>query len=76
MSKVFIVGQGYVGLTVAKFAAEKFSVIGFDSNESLVENLNMGKSHIEGIASTDLQSLVKVVLIRLLQMVRKFPIAT
>ena len=59
MSKVFIVGQGYVGLTVAKFAAEKYSVIGFDSNESLVENLNMGKSHIEGIASTDLQSLIK-----------------
>ena len=59
MSKVFIVGQGYVGLTVAKFAAEKYSVIGFDSNENLVENLNMGKSHIEGIASTDLRSLVK-----------------
>jgi UDP-N-acetyl-D-glucosamine dehydrogenase len=59
MSKVFIVGQGYVGLTVAKFAAEKYSVIGFDSNKSLVENLNMGKSHIEGIASTDLESLVK-----------------
>jgi UDP-N-acetyl-D-glucosamine dehydrogenase len=59
MSKVFIVGQGYVGLTVAKFAAEKYSVIGFDSNKSLVENLNLGKSHIEGIASTDLQRLVK-----------------
>ena len=54
MKKVFIIGQGYVGLTVAKFAAAKYSVIGFDSNPNLVKNLNSGVSHIEGISTSDL----------------------
>ena len=57
MSKVFIIGQGYVGLTVAKFAAAKYTVIGFDSNEKLVDQLNAGKSHIEGISDEDISSL-------------------
>jgi UDP-N-acetyl-D-glucosamine dehydrogenase len=57
MSKVFIVGQGYVGLTVAKFAAGKYSVIGFDNNKELVNQLNSGISHIEGIDSKDLAAL-------------------
>ena len=57
MSKVFIIGQGYVGLTVAKFAAAKYTVIGFDSNEKLVDQLNAGKSHIEGISDDDISSL-------------------
>ena len=57
MSKVFIIGQGYVGLTVAKFAAAKYTVIGFDSNEKLVDQLNVGKSHIEGISDEDISSL-------------------
>ena len=57
MSKVFIIGQGYVGLTVAKFAAAKYTVIGFDSNEKLVDQLNVGKSHIEGISDDDISSL-------------------
>jgi UDP-N-acetyl-D-glucosamine dehydrogenase len=57
MSKVFIIGQGYVGLTVAKFAAAKYTVIGFDNNEKLVDQLNAGKSHIEGISDDDISSL-------------------
>jgi len=57
MSKVFIIGQGYVGLTVAKFAARKYTVIGFDSNEKLVDQLNVGKSHIEGISDEDISTL-------------------
>ena len=57
MSKVFIIGQGYVGLTVAKFAAAKYTVIGFDNNEKLVDQLNAGKSHIEGISDEDISSL-------------------
>jgi UDP-N-acetyl-D-glucosamine dehydrogenase len=57
MSKVFIIGQGYVGLTVAKFAARKYTVIGFDSNEKLVDQLNTGKSHIEGISDEDISTL-------------------
>ena len=57
MIKVFIIGQGYVGLTVAKFAAAKYTVIGFDSNEKLVDQLNAGKSHIEGISDDDISTL-------------------
>ena len=57
MSKVFIIGQGYVGLTVAKFAAAKYTVIGFDSNEKLADQLNAGKSHIEGISDDDISTL-------------------
>lgn len=42
--KVSIIGQGYVGLTIASFAAEYYEVIGFESNEFIVDNLNRGFS--------------------------------
>ncbi len=57
--KVAIIGQGYVGLTIAAFAAEFFEIVGFDSNEKVVEKLNQGVSHIEGIDSTLLSSRIK-----------------
>jgi UDP-N-acetyl-D-glucosamine dehydrogenase len=49
--KVAIIGQGYVGLTIAAYAAEYFDVIGFDSNQKIVNQLNSGVSHIEGVES-------------------------
>jgi UDP-N-acetyl-D-glucosamine dehydrogenase len=49
--KIFIIGQGYVGLTISAFAAEHHEVIGFDKNVGIVESLNAGKSHIEGVSS-------------------------
>ena len=52
--KVSIIGQGYVGLTISVFAAEHHTVVGFDKNQGLVDALNTGKSHIEGVASSDL----------------------
>jgi UDP-N-acetyl-D-glucosamine dehydrogenase len=52
--KVSIIGQGYVGLTISVFAAEHHSVIGFDKNQAIVDALNGGKSHIEGVSSADL----------------------
>ena len=52
--KVSIIGQGYVGLTISVFAAEHHTVIGFDKNQSVVDALNVGKSHIEGVESSDL----------------------
>ena len=52
--KVSIIGQGYVGLTISVFAAEHHSVVGFDMNQGLVDALNSGRSHIEGVASSDL----------------------
>jgi len=52
--KVAIIGQGYVGLTISVFAAEHHTVVGFDMNQGVVDALNNGKSHIEGVASSDL----------------------
>jgi UDP-N-acetyl-D-glucosamine dehydrogenase len=57
--KVAIIGQGYVGLTVSSFAAEFYEVIGFDSNERVVKQLNQGISHIEGVDSATLAKSVK-----------------
>jgi UDP-N-acetyl-D-glucosamine dehydrogenase len=51
LKKVAIIGQGYVGLTIAAFASEHFVVIGFDSDEKRVNHLNAGISHIEGVDS-------------------------
>jgi len=52
--KVAIIGQGYVGLTISVFAAQHHTVVGFDMNQGLVDALNSGRSHIEGVASSDL----------------------
>lgn len=57
--KVAVIGQGYVGLTISIYAAESNFVIGFDSNQRIVENLNKGKSHIEGVDSQALSGILK-----------------
>jgi UDP-N-acetyl-D-glucosamine dehydrogenase len=57
--KVAIIGQGYVGLTISAFAGEFFEVIGFDSNQKIVDQLNSGISHIEGVDSLVLQRWIQ-----------------
>ena len=57
--KVAIIGQGYVGLTISAFAGEFFEVVGFDNNQKIVDQLNKGISHIEGVESSQLAKLVK-----------------
>ena len=53
--RVAIIGQGYVGLTIAAGAAGAgHSVVGFDVNSGLVAALNAGTSHIEGITNKTL----------------------
>ena len=48
--KVSIIGQGYVGLSLAVSAAKVgHEVIGFDVNADLVAQLAAGKSHVEGV---------------------------
>ena len=59
MLKVSIIGQGYVGLTISAFASKYSEVIGFDNNSMVVEQLNNGISHIEGVDSTIISDLVK-----------------
>jgi len=57
--KVAIIGQGYVGLTISSFAGEFFEVVGFDNNQKIVDQLNSGISHIEGVESSVLQKWIK-----------------
>ena len=57
--KVAIIGQGYVGLTIAAVAAEHFQVFGFDTNQVIVKQLNSGVSHIEGVESSLVRKLIK-----------------
>ncbi len=56
--RVAIIGQGYVGLTISVFAGKNYEVIGFDRNQRIVDNLNRGQSHIEGVESKDLLQLI------------------
>jgi UDP-N-acetyl-D-glucosamine dehydrogenase len=57
--RVAIIGQGYVGLTIAVGAAGAgHSVIGFDVNDQLVAALNAGTSHIEGISDSSLSAFI------------------
>ncbi len=56
--KVVVVGQGYVGLTIAAFAANHHKVVGFELNSLVVTQLNKGISHIEGIASDEIKKAI------------------
>jgi UDP-N-acetyl-D-glucosamine dehydrogenase len=57
--RVAIIGQGYVGLTIAADAAASgHHIFGFDINPALVTQLNSGVSHIEGISNTALASVI------------------
>jgi UDP-N-acetyl-D-glucosamine dehydrogenase len=53
--RVAVIGQGYVGLTISSGAISAgFEVIGIDKNQRVVEGLNSGKSHIEGISDSQI----------------------
>jgi UDP-N-acetyl-D-glucosamine dehydrogenase len=53
--RIAIIGQGYVGLTIAVGAAGAgHKVVGFDVNDGLVAHLSAGQSHIEGISDSEL----------------------
>lgn len=53
-----IVGQGYVGLPLAQAAAGAgIAVVGFDVSESLVDELNAGRSHIDDLSDDDVAAM-------------------
>ena len=56
--KVAVIGQGYVGLTIAAFASKTNRVIGFDNNQHVVDQLNQGTSHIEGVESISIKTAI------------------
>ena len=55
-----VVGLGYVGLPLAvEFAQAGFTVVGFDVSERVVAELQAGRSHIQDVAASDIQALVR-----------------
>lgn len=52
--KVSIIGQGYVGLTIAMAATKFYEVVGFDNSESIIQSLAQGVSHIEGVSNNSI----------------------
>jgi UDP-N-acetyl-D-glucosamine dehydrogenase len=56
--KVAIIGQGYVGLTVASFATHNHEVVGYDNNAAIVSALNSGISRIEGVTSDSISKAI------------------
>jgi UDP-N-acetyl-D-glucosamine dehydrogenase len=57
--KVAIIGQGYVGLTIAASAARVgHSVVGLEINHEIAQRLAVGESHIEGILSSYLKNFI------------------
>jgi UDP-N-acetyl-D-glucosamine dehydrogenase len=57
--RISIIGQGYVGLTISAFAAQNHEVVGFDMNQKIVDQLNAGQSHIEGVESELIQKWIR-----------------
>ena len=58
--KVSVIGQGYVGLTIAMGAAAVgHRVIGLDVNEKLISQLSQGNSYVPGVNKELLVGLIQ-----------------
>jgi UDP-N-acetyl-D-galactosamine dehydrogenase len=57
--KIAVIGLGYVGLPLGRLFATKYAVVGFDINESRINELNLG---IDSTLEIDSDSLKKVLL--------------
>ncbi len=53
--KIAIIGLGYVGLPIAVAFAKKYPVVGFDINQSRVDELNSGTDHTLEVSDKDLK---------------------
>jgi len=59
-ARVVVIGQGYVGLPLAREVCEAgLSVTGFDINAAVVKKLNAGKSHISDVPTPVLARMLK-----------------
>ncbi|MEO8527476.1 MAG: nucleotide sugar dehydrogenase [Pseudolysinimonas sp.] len=55
---VVIVGQGYVGLPLARAMCRAgLTVVGLDANESTVDGLNSGRSHVDDVRDDELAEM-------------------
>jgi UDP-N-acetyl-D-galactosamine dehydrogenase len=56
--KIAVVGLGYVGLPLARLFATKFPVVGFDINQSRIDELNSGTDSTLEVEPQLLQSVL------------------
>jgi UDP-N-acetyl-D-galactosamine dehydrogenase len=55
MSKIAIIGLGYVGLPLARLFATKYTVVGFDINQQRIAELNAGTDKTLEVSNEVLQ---------------------
>lgn len=58
LTKIAIIGLGYVGLPLARLFATKYQVIGFDINQTRVDALNKGVDHTLEVDETTLNAVL------------------
>ncbi|WP_343329130.1 nucleotide sugar dehydrogenase [Polaribacter staleyi] len=56
--KIGVIGLGYVGLPLARLFATKFSVVGFDINQTRIEELGQGKDVTREISKELLNKVI------------------
>src|SRR5690606_19296913 len=57
-TKIAIIGLGYVGLPLARLFATKYPVIGFDINQSRIDELNNGHDSTLEVEDDILQAVL------------------
>lgn len=59
LKNLVVIGQGYVGLPLAKEAvASGLSVVGLELSSVVVDNLNLGLSHVDDLSNQDVQDMI------------------
>lgn len=59
MTKISIIGLGYVGLPLARLFATKYPVVGFDINQGRINELNNGHDSTLEVENSELQAVLK-----------------
>ena len=58
-SRLIVIGLGYVGLPlVVEAVGVGLKVVGLDSSERVVEELNQGRSHVDDVADADVSDIL------------------
>ncbi len=58
--KIGVIGLGYVGLPLARLFATKYNVVGFDINQTRVDQLNQGNDFTLEVSEDLLKSVLKL----------------
>jgi len=59
MNKIAVIGLGYVGLPLARLFATKYNVVGFDINQTRIEELRKGHDATLEVENEILQAVLK-----------------